>query len=133
MSAVHKERMEARWQNCEHIANMLNHPAIQKAEVWTFYNTIVRRDWLISALSGNEETLEHIRQLPKFKYIVKQAEERKQLAIQPRIYKPKKGEVGTPAEQLGLAMWFIRKIGDPEQAKRAVNAAAAAIRELKKR
>jgi len=58
-------------------------------------------------------------------------------AKKPKLYKPKKQRVYSeslidgPADQIKVAIWFIKKLGSVDIARKAIEAAAAALDKLK--
>lgn len=122
MSAERKAELSAkgkkRWADSKAIGERLSRPT---ERVHNAYGSIVRAGLLEVALSADSTNAE----LEAVTYLIDAT------AGNVKIHDEEdESSLKTPADQLKVAMWFINKIGSPEQAIKAVKAAASAIKSL---
>lgn len=126
MSAERKAELskkgKERWANSKAIGARIGRPTERVADA---YGSIVRADLLEVALNP-DSTIEQLQQVAQLIDAIPGN-------IKVKIHDDDEDDsLKTPADQIKVAMWFINKIGSPEQAVRAVKVAAAAIKELEK-
>lgn len=104
-----------RWAQCTKIANRLG---ITKNQVHQYlWAEIKSREWVELAIDGNADILTRIRQLPEWAKMEAAPEPGWQPAP----------EINTSQDQIRTALWFIGKVGGAEKAKKAIDAAIAAM------
>ncbi len=135
-SATAKRPDSVRWKNCKKIQQILLEQKICEVTATdinnSLYTALMDAGYLTEVLNSSVEYLELLRKLPEYERMisVKRAK-----ASRPKLYKPKKRTytediIDEPSQQINVAMWLIKKLGGVEQAKKALEAAIAALDKL---
>lgn len=117
MAILRKEAALLRWKNCEIIASYFE--GVSKNDVYTYLYTEIKKEGLLEkALIGDEEALKKVMELRGWE------------KISESIARKDSNDVITPSDKIRVAMWFINKIGHPDEALRVLKAAIVATKAL---
>lgn len=118
------DKMRERWHDCEIIANLLVNARnnITKQDTFCLYNEIKSNKILEGCLSGDAASLDTV---------IGWFDKRFGAVSQGSTRKHSRNEVAEDTEDtIRLALWFIKKVGGPEKAIKAIQAASVAIKKL---
>lgn len=115
-----KETTKERWKKCQQLSEKLG---VHKTKVHQYlWTTINEKGWYDAIVAGDESVIAELKASEGWARMT---------TPEPRIHNPDDGEELDEAGQLRIGLWFIKKVGGSDNARKIIAAASSALDKLR--